>query len=685
VFGLSNRIRHGRDGYDIGDLIKAGWIAEQLHQYIADNSVGVDEFERYTRERFRTTYSALDRYCIEDNCLMRINPLREDRILPSGTIGAIIKRQDSVYLTPLTNFTAQITADITQDDGSDQIEHLFEVEAKVGDKSYGPFEVPAKRFGDLSWIPERLGSGATIFVGERMTDHVRTAIQIVSTTKQERTEYKHIGWRYINGVPVYLHAGGALGPDGPVSGIHVAPRSELAPFQLPTPPADPRQAISVSLRLLGREANAGLAPDRLIVPLFGTTARAILGEADWSAYLLGPTGIFKTEVATLQQQHFGPNFTSRSLPASFASTANFNEELGFVCKNAVMVIDDYHPHGSAADRERMERDAVRFFRAVGNQAGRGRMDRDRSLRSGRWPRCLPIGTGEDLLPGQSLNSRLLILEVLDGDITKETLTQCQQDASLGFYAQTTSAFIVWVARQLPDLRQRFREQVENLQARFTQHHPRARHIHAQLIATYQIFSEFLVDCKAIGSAEQAEFLERIGRALDEAIESQDNFGSVGSNPVLRFQQLLRSAIATGTAHLAAVDGREPRGFEEACGWREKIIGSGDNQRQEWQPQGTRAGWLVAHTNHLDLYLDPDASYGVAQRMAAHSDGIEVTAPTLRRRLREAGHLVATDKTRQTLTVRIALQGSRKEVLHLRPEFLGLGKAEENENMDDEVV
>jgi hypothetical protein len=672
------------DGHDIADLIKAGWTAEQLHQYITDNSVSVDEFERYARERFRTTYSVLDRYCIEDNRLMRINPLNKEGILPLGTIGAIIKRQDGVYLTPLTNFVAQITADIAQDDGGDEIKHLFEIEAKVGDKSYGPFEVPAKQFGDLGWISERLGSGATIFVGKQMNDHVKTAIQIVSTAKRELVEYKHLGWRSINDIPVYLYAGGALGPNGPVTGIHVAPRAELALFQLPAPPADPRQAISASFKLLGRESDTGIAPDRLIVPAFGAIPRAIIGEADWSVYLLGPTGKFKTEFATLAQQHYGPNFTSRMLPASFASTANFNEELGFVCKDAVMVIDDYHPQGNSADREKMQREAARFFRAVGNQAGRGRMERDRSLRSGRWPRCLPIGTGEDLLPGQSLNSRLLILEVLDGDITKEKLTQCQLDASLGFYAQTTSAFIVWVAREFTAIRQRFREQVENLQAQFTRHHPRAWHIHAQLIATFQIFSEFLVDAKAIGSAEQSAFLERIGRALNEAIESQTNFGAVGSNPVLRFQQLLRSAIATGTAHLAASDGEEPMGFEAACGWREKIIGTGDNQRQEWQPQGTRVGWLLPDTNNL--YLDPDASYGVAQRIAPNGNGIEVEPSTLRRRLREAGVLMSTDAARQTLSVRVTVQGSRKEVLHLRPEFLGFGETEENnDNVDDEVV
>ena len=78
------------------------------------------------------------------------------------------------------------------------------------------------------------------------------------------------------------------------------------------------------------------------------------------------------------------------------------------------------------------------------------------------------------------------------------------------------------------------------------------------------------------------------------------------------------------------------------------------------PQGTRIGWVAGS----DLYLEPEASYQVAQQLAG-AERLVVSEQTLRSRLRECGLLVSTDVGRKMLTVRRTLEGCPRQVLHLK--------------------
>ena len=133
-----------------------------------------------------------------------------------------------------------------------------------------------------------------------------------------------------------------------------------------------------------------------------------------------------------------------------------------------------------------------------------------------------------------------------------------------------------------------------------------------------------------------------------------------SDPVDRFLELLASAIASGHAHIADPNGAAPKDAT-AWGWREKIIGTGNYTREEWQSQGDRVGWIDGEW----IYLEPDASYKVAQNMAGSAgDGVAVTPRTLRKRLHERG-LLTTEGRRETLTVRRTLESAQRKVLQLR--------------------
>src|SRR4029078_9394853 len=138
-------------------------------------------------------------------------------------------------------------------------------------------------------------------------------------------------WREIRpGEFAFLHAGGAIGANGVLDGVEVRLDGGLSGFVLAAPPTPvaARAAVLASLSLLD-----GLAPDRVMCPLFAAVWRAPLGGADFGIHLAGHTGAFKSELAALAQRHFGAGLDARHLPANWSSTANSLEGIAFLAKD----------------------------------------------------------------------------------------------------------------------------------------------------------------------------------------------------------------------------------------------------------------------------------------------------------------------------------------------------------------
>jgi hypothetical protein len=162
-------------------------------------------------------------------------------------------------------------------------------------------------------------------------DHTRAAIQLFSKATERRV-YTHLGWCKINEQWVYLHAGGAINEAGSVPDIDVAVPSALERFLLPDPPDDDmmRTAILASLKM------RTVAPPAISFPLLAAVYRAVLGDTDLAVHLAGPTGVGKSELAALAQQHHGPELDARHLPGSWTSTGNSLEGLAFIAKDALL-------------------------------------------------------------------------------------------------------------------------------------------------------------------------------------------------------------------------------------------------------------------------------------------------------------------------------------------------------------
>jgi Domain of unknown function (DUF927) len=197
----------------------------------------------------------------------------------------------------------------------------------------------------------------------------------------------------------HLHGGGALGADGPVPDVDVDLPPALAPPRwsrrptgwLRSPRCSPACGCSSSPRgrhraAAGRRVAQRARPRRLGV------------------WLTGGTGAGKSQLAALAQAaHFSAGFPASTLPGSWSSTGNALEELAFLSKDALLVIDDFAPTGNAGRHLGAAPHRRAVIRTQGNGAGRARMSRDLKVQAPRPPRGT-LGTGP-AAPGRPARRR----------------------------------------------------------------------------------------------------------------------------------------------------------------------------------------------------------------------------------------------------------------------------------------
>jgi hypothetical protein len=474
------------------------------------------------------------------------------------------------------------------------------------------------------------------------------AVRELSREVVERVQYQHTGWRNIDGQDLYLHGGGAVGPEGPVESVEVE-LGENRRLRLVDPGDDLTGALSGSLAVFD------VAPLRVTVPLMATVARSALTAADFTFYLHGRTGTFKSELAALAQQHFGPELSARNL-ISFESTANSLEERAFIAKDLVLVIDDYVTNGSTREVADMRAKAGRLVRAQGNQAGRGRLNRDSQARPVHPPRGTLIMTGEDLPVGHSILARLVAVEVQEGDVDEARLTVLQEQAAGGRLAGAMFGYLRHLAGDLAGHRARHRRRVRKLLPTFRGANARTPVTFAELAASLESYLEFA------GAADRMpDYLAVLAEVAAEQGEHQQ-----GEAVTTRFLQHLGAAIRGGAAHLAnADDAKVPPDDALRWGWRfrEQVEGVVPEVRLPVEPRGDRVGWIRGE----DVYLDADNAFAAAQAHALKSGAgdLGVKASTLWKRLKQAG-LLASVGHPQTTRARATIWGRRlKTLVHLR--------------------
>jgi hypothetical protein len=203
------------------------------------------------------------------------------------------------------------------------------------------FTISANDFDRMGWVVAQGGADATIYASRGAQNQVRVATQMLSEGRfafQDRFAY--IGWRQFADGWRYLHKGGALGATDTLQ-TSVELDSVLERFDLPDKwtEAELTEAVRASVRLLV------VAKLTITAPTFAAIWASVLGSADFSCFLLGPTGAKKSTCTALAQAHFGRSFTIKTLPLAWGKKVTLSGLEGTLnsIKDAICTIDDFRP------------------------------------------------------------------------------------------------------------------------------------------------------------------------------------------------------------------------------------------------------------------------------------------------------------------------------------------------------
>jgi hypothetical protein len=600
------------------------------------------ELERRPEAAEQTIYDGKSTYVSTNNGLVWWRPTREG----------------SRKGERITNFDARIVADLVLDDGAER-NRAFKIEARRAGRTQ-TINVRSADFAAMNWPTELLG--AAYNVTSNMKDRARDAIQNLSIIDgiAERIVYRHIGWREIDGQWIYLHAGGALGAAGVLDGIEIELQGNLQHYVLPAPPVGEvrTSAIRTSLQMLT------VAPHAVVAPIYAAIWRSVLGPSSFALHISGKTGQGKSQLAALAQQHFGAVMEAQRLPASWSGTANALEAIAFEAKDALLTIDEFVPSGSAQDVQGLHAKAERVLRSQGNNAGRLRLRADTTLRPEKSPRGLIVSTGEDVPKGNSLRARMVILDLPTGSMNWEALSECQAAAQQGIYAQALSAFLQWVAPQMPTMQARIQREVTAVRASTVNAaHRRTPDNLMNLTIGLRLFLEFAQECGDVSGREAEVIWGLASEAMHDAIRQQEQ-QQRQSDPASLYIELLAGVLTSGRGHIARLDGTTPP-RAGSFGWQQ----SGNNA--DFVPRGERIGWT--DDSGTSLYLEPRAAFAAVSAMGRESgDPIPFSLIVVNKRLKDKGLLATIDAATGTLTVRKKVEGEQRSVLHLNASVLSLG-------------
>ena len=565
----------------------------------------------------------------------------------------------------LSNFTATITAEVTRDDGA-ETRKRFALAAMLKGQTYH-LDIPEAQFAGMSWVTEHLGAQAIVMPGMTLKDHTRAAIQILSPHIAHRHVYEHTGWRVVDGERCYLHNGGAITAQGGRDDISVELSGVLARYQLPVPPTGAARiaAIKASLDL------QALLPERGMFPVQGAVYLAPLRELlvteppDFTVWLHGRSGLFKSEVAALAQAHWG-DFSRMTLPASFVATGNALERLTFATKDALLVCDDYFPARNRREADAMDQTAARLLRGVGNGSGRSRMRQDTTMRPDLPPRGVTLATGERLPDGHSTNARLFLLSLTptaQDDIARR-LAKAQECKAQ--YPLAMSAYIQWIAQRWDTLQdtlpQRFRE-LRQLAYAPGNHFRQPSQI-AYLQLAWEVFTAFALEVGALDPDSRTALLQDAWEMLTTTARQQSQ-ALQDEAPERRFLALLADGFASKRAYLENLDGDCPADGD-AWGWVRVAVRDRDGNEDVMLRRPSQ-GILLGHAGEDWLYLFPEQAYQFVAKAARDANSVfPVESTTLLKHLADGGMIAtATEAGQVRRTVKQRIGNSTLRVIKLR--------------------
>lgn len=454
----------------------------------------------------------------------------------------------------IANFYATIVGQVIRDDGMSAIRNYTIVagfptsaasKGKVICNGIERVMVPARDFASMRWVAEQLG--AKYHVYPRCEPYVKAAIEHFSANPIEETVYCHTGFRLIDGLPVYLHAGGAVGASGEaVSGIRTdlaAEGLERYNLEYTGPEVSLQDAARRSLDFLK------LGPPGIVYPLWGCAYRAPLAHFlpfKLLLYLYGESGAYKSSLAAVLLAHFGLFRRDEDLVNHFTNTGTILEKKAFILEDSLNIIDDVFPAGSDWKRQELEENFERMIGAYGDHKGRERSNPALETKRAFIPRGVGIALGEYLPAGlaQSRLGRLILLPISKGDIKLAALAQYQAECDVLPIAMR--GYIGHIVDNFDNTDEQVGSRFSQLEKEFASPGHSHTRFPDSLAHIYLGIERGIQWCEGIGALSHGEAEEHLslGRRALLDLAANQSLDIESQKPTAQFLEMLNDALTT---------------------------------------------------------------------------------------------------------------------------------------------
>lgn len=466
-------------------------------------------------------------------------------LIKNGKLSREKQTNGEVIYFPLGNFIPVPIEEITKDN-SLTISKSFKFIGRMDDGEDLPeIEIPEEKFHSMQWVINKWGLKAGMSPGQNIKEYYRDAIQIMARKIKQTYVYTYTGWKKVKDDWFYLFNNGSIG----AKSITVQLDGVLSNFVL-TPPNDVESALKASYDLLN------VAEMNITIPLMAMTYLSPLNESlrhrgiepAFVLYVLGTSGSKKSTLTALFLNHFGEAFHSKMLPSSFKDTSNSVEKQGFILKDILSVLDDYHPATIKQEQDKMDNLAQSVVRAYGDRTSRGRLNSDTSLKEKYPPRGNLIITGENLPNiGVSGFSRMFIVNLEKDSINIDKLTTAQNKKYL--LNKAMYIYIEWLISQMSNLENELAEEfyIYRNEAQKNKKHSRTPENIAWLQIGFKMYCKFILDYGVINENEFNELCEKSWEVFtsisgEQALELEEE------KPTYMFLSAINELLSSGRAY-----------------------------------------------------------------------------------------------------------------------------------------
>lgn len=495
---------------------------------------------------------------------------------------------------------------------------------------------------------------------------LQAAVMVNPMPTEKIRRYTATGWRpNADGTAMFVHAGGAIGPTGPVQLDQVAIGGKLAVYTLAEAAADRAEltnAISSGLDPLLD------LPAEIIAPIIGFAFRSTLGSPRATIHLAGDPGSGKTAITRAAGMHwFAPEMCETGRKSVFSALEKGDSLIGLLgaladIRDLPTVVDDFK-----GDKGSEKLSA--FQAGIWNGADRTVGQRDGGQRTSREPAAGPFTTGEVGSVGSSA-TRAITIRVEGSSLAAdpgELFTTI--DGKVSRYARGTigASYLQWVAGRHRDfLDAMLTDEAEGSAVRAWRQWAKSLDqepgVRSRLARTASMCStgwsallSFLLDQGAITEQRAVAIWEWAMAGIAQQLTQQDAAAVDGPKQLL---DVISTALTTGQCYLSNRRGTEPDENDlwdpSVYGWSPRA-GLGPNagvaelgQPVIWQSRGDRIGILTED----EVWLMPSATLAAARRLVlAAGETFPHSPVSLGSAMEGRGWLTATDNSGSRAAVR----------------------------------